>query len=182
MQDLWTIGHSTRSFFDFLEILSAHQIRALVDVRRYPLSRRHPHFNTETLQKSLTACDIEYRLLSGLGGRRKPRPDSVNLGWRNESFRGYADYMQTEAFRHALESLLALASGARTAIMCAEAVPWRCHRSLIADAVVSQGWRVHHILSRDKVDGHILCPFATIDGGSLTYPGLTGPTNELSLF
>src|SRR6185295_18320904 len=160
----------------------AHHIRAVVDVRRYPVSRRHPHFNSDALQKGLASSDIEYRLLGGLGGRRKTQPDSVNLGWRNESFRGYADYMQTETFRHALQSLLSLASEAPTAIMCAEAVPWRCHRSLISDAVVSRGWRLHHILTHDRVDAHILCPFAKSDGDSLIYPGPDGPSDEPRLF
>jgi len=182
MKDLWTIGHSTRSFTDFFEILRAHQIRVLVDVRRYPVSRRHPQFNAEALREGLVDHGIEYRAMGGLGGRRKPQPDSVNLGWHNESFRGYADYMQTAAFQHALEPLLSLACQARTAILCAEAVPWRCHRSLIADAAVSQGWHVHHILTRDKADAHALCPFAKTEEGRVTYPGSGGPTKEPRLF
>ena len=162
-------------------MLRAHHIRAVVDVRRYPVSRRHPHFNTEALQKALAPHDIEYRLLGGLGGRRKTQPDSVNLGWRNESFRGYADYMQTETFRHALESLLSLASEAPTAIMCAEAVPWRCHRRLISDALIARGVEVLHILGPGHADPHELDPNARLlPGGRLLYAG--PPEEQRSLF
>ena len=182
LQDLWTVGHSTRSFPDFLALLHAGEIRVLVDVRRYPVSRRHPQFNMEALSTTLPDHGIEYRPMGDLGGRRKALPDSVNRGWRNESFRGYADYMQTDAFRQVLEDLLSLAAAARTAIMCAEAVPWRCHRSLISDAVVSRGWKVHHILSRDQVDPHTLCAFAKTDGSLLTYPAPDGTIREPRLF
>ena len=180
--ELWTVGHSTRSFADFLEMLHAQRIQLLVDVRRYPLSRRHPQFNADAIQHALQNSGIEYRPMAGLGGRRSPQPDSPNLGWRNASFRGYADYMQTEPFRLALASLVSAASQARTAVMCAEAVPWRCHRSLIADAVVSQGWRVLHILANHKVDVHALCSFARIDDGRVTYPRPQESDTESRLF
>ena len=180
--ELWTIGHSTRSFAEFLEMLHAQRIQVLVDVRRYPMSRRHPQFNAEALQQTLKGIGLEYRPMAGLGGRRSPQPDSPNVGWRNASFRGYADYMQTEPFRLALASLSSIASQARTAVMCAEAVPWRCHRSLIADAMTSQGWRVLHILAKDKVDAHSLCAFARIDDGRVTYPRSEESDPESRLF
>lgn len=180
--ELWTIGHSTRTFPDFLEILRSHDIRMLVDVRRYPVSRRHPQFNADALSRALTGSGIEYTALGDLGGRRKPQPNSINLGWRNDSFRGYADYMQTGSFQHALRALLSLASRVRTAILCAEAVPWRCHRSLIADSAVHLDWRVHHILTREKADAHTLCDFAQSDGDRLIYPPADASSKSLRLF
>lgn len=167
---LWTIGHSTRPIEEFIELLQTHGIRLLVDVRTLPYSRRNPQFNTDALAESLVQAGLQYQHLPALGGRRKSRPDSVNLGWRNVGFRGYADYMQTDEFWRALEELMALGEKAPTAIMCAEAVPWRCHRSLIADALVTRGWTIQHILSTAGVHPHQLTPFAKIQNGALTYP------------
>src|SRR5436853_4555734 len=144
---LWTIGHSTRPMEGFIGLLHAHGIHLLVDVRTIPYSRRNPQFNTGALAESLLQACLQYQHLPTLGGRRKSRPDSMNLGWRNASFRGYADYMQTDRFRGALEDLMAYGKERATAIMCAEAVPWRCHRSLIADALVRRGWTVRHVLT-----------------------------------
>jgi uncharacterized protein (DUF488 family) len=167
---LYTIGHSTRTNEAFLELLLAHRIAKLVDVRTIPRSRRHPHFNRETLARSLAEASIEYRHAPALGGLRRPRRDSINTGWRNASFRGYADHMQTPEFEQALEALMAGAPRERTAIMCAEAVPWRCHRSLIADALLAGGIRVAHIMTGERVEPHALTRFARVDGTRVTYP------------
>ena len=168
--DLWTIGHSTRPFDEFLVLLQAHGVRRLVDVRTVPHSRHNPQFDTKALAKSLKAAGISYVHQPELGGLRKPAKNSINAGWRNGNFRGYADYMQTEAFRTALSTLSAPSRRIRTAIMCAEAVPWRCHRSLIADALTVRGWTVRHILSKTKADRHRLTPFAVVDQDRITYP------------
>jgi uncharacterized protein (DUF488 family) len=167
---LWTIGHSTRPIDDFITLLNAHGVRQLVDVRTVPKSRHNPQFNTDALARSLAGIGICYRHTAGLGGLRKPRRDSINTGWRNESFRGYADYMQTEAFWESLDQLIAESRQLKTAIMCAEAVPWRCHRSLIADALVSRGWEVRHLMSITKADPHRLTSFAAIENGLIRYP------------
>ena len=169
-QEIWTIGHSTRSIEAFISLLHAHGITLLVDVRLMPYSRRHPQFNKEALGLSLERAGVRYAAMGGLGGRRTARPDSINLGWRSEGFRGYADYMQTEPFRQALEDLMHLAKATPAAIMCAEAVPWRCHRSLISDALVAKGWTVRHILAPQRADQHSLTPFARVEGGAVTYP------------
>lgn len=169
-QLLWTVGHSTRPIAEFIELLQAHGIQLLVDVRTIPYSRRNPQFNTDTLADSLVKASLQHQHLPALGGRRRSRPDSVNLGWRSAGFRGYADYMQTAPFWQSLEELMKLATATTTAIMCAEAVPWRCHRSLIADALVSRGWTVRHILTSAKADPHTLTPFAKLENGRLTYP------------
>jgi len=176
---VWTLGHSTRPIDEFIGLLRAHQIRLLVDVRTVPRSRYNPQFNTDTLAQSLRDAGIRYRHLSALGGLRKPKKDSINDGWRNTSFRGYADYMQTDEFLDALEVLMAESRLQPTAIMCAEAVPWRCHRSLIADALVIRGWDSRHIMSETKADPHQLTSFARLEKGSLTYPK---PTDPPSLF
>ena len=176
---LWTLGHSTRPIDEFIGLLRAHQISLLVDVRTIPRSRYNPQFNTETLAQSLRDAGIQYRHLPELGGLRKPKNDFVNDGWRNASFRGYADYMQTEAFHRAIDALIALGSQENTTVMCAEAVPWRCHRSLIADALVSRGWSVWHIMSPEKATPHVLTSFAHFEKGALTYPK---PTDSPSLF
>ena len=165
-----TVGHSTHPVKDFIHILEAHNIRRLVDVRTIPRSRRNPQFDRENLPGSLRAAGIEYRHLPGLGGLRHPRKDSVNAGWRNASFRGYADYMQSPEFRESLNDLIELASGVPTAIMCAEAVPWRCHRSLIADALVARGIPAMEILSATKSQPHALTSFAQVEGQQVTYP------------
>ena len=165
-----TIGHSTRTIEEFVSMLEAHGVELLVDVRSIPKSRRVPQFNSDALAASLQAQGIEYLHLKNLGGRRHSRKDSVNLGWRNASFRGYADYLATDEFREGLERLLQLARTKRAAIMCAEALPWRCHRSLIGDALLLQGVRVEDILSTTLRRAHELTSFARVDGGNIVYP------------
>ena len=167
---VFTVGHSTLPIERFLGLLSAYGIEQLADVRTVPRSRRNPQFNAETLGESLRAAGITYVPLRELGGLRKPRADSPNMAWRNESFRGYADYMQTEQFGHGLERLIELSTGRRTAIMCAEAVPWRCHRSLVADALAVRGIGVVEILSETSYRSHGLTSFAHVDGTVVTYP------------
>jgi uncharacterized protein (DUF488 family) len=174
-----TVCHSTRPIGEFTDLLRAHEICLLVDVRTIPRSRYNPQFNTDTLAQSLREAGLQYRHLPELGGLRKPKNDSLNNGWRNTSFRGYADYMQTEEFQSALENLMAYGTDTRTAIMCAEAVPWRCHRSLIADALVSRGWDIRHIMSPEKATPHVLTSFAHLEKDTLTYPN---PTDPPSLF
>ncbi len=165
-----TVGHSTHPIEEFIGILRAHGIRRLVDVRTIPRSRRNPQFSRENLPASLETAGIEYLHLPGLGGLRHARKDSVNTGWRNASFRGYADYMQTPEFGQNLDHLIQAASEAPTAIMCAEAVPWRCHRSLIGDALAARGIPVVDILSASKSQPHVMTPFAKVDGLKLSYP------------
>jgi uncharacterized protein (DUF488 family) len=168
-----TVGHSLHSIDDFIATLQAHGIRQLVDVRTMPRSRRVPHFNRDALSTSLHGADIVYRHMPGLGGLRHTKPASINTGWRNASFRGYADYMQTMEFRENVDKLIELASVAPTAIMCAEAVPWRCHRSLIADALVARGIQAMEILSAKQSRPHTLTPFAQVNGIEVTYPAAT---------
>jgi uncharacterized protein (DUF488 family) len=168
---LWTIGHSTRPIDEFVSLLKAHGVQRLVDVRTVPRSRHNPQFNTETLAQNLARAGIHYRHSGNLGGLRKPKKDSINMGWRNASFRGYADYMQTEEFKRALDELMAESRLQHTAIMCAEAVPWRCHRSLVADALVTRDWEVRHIMSEAKADQHRLTSFAAVKNGLLCYRG-----------
>jgi uncharacterized protein (DUF488 family) len=156
----------------FLEVLAAHGIRQLVDVRTIPKSRRHPHFGQDQLAPSLEQHGIRYIHLPGLGGLRHARKDSLNTGWKNASFRGYADYMQTPAFAENLSKLIEIAAGGPTVIMCAEAVPWRCHRSLIADALTARGIEVEHILTATSRKAHKYTPFARVNGASVTYPAL----------
>ena len=166
-----TIGHSTRTLDALIEILTAHGVATLVDVRTVPRSRRNAQFNRDTLPASLGAATIAYAHLPALGGHRKPRPDSINAAWRNPGFRGYADHMQTPEFAAGLDALLALARAAgTTAIMCAEAVPWRCHRSLIADALTARGIRVEHLLGVKRAEPHVLTSFARVSGSRVTYP------------
>ncbi len=170
---VFTIGHSTRPLEEFLALLRAHGITQLADVRTVPKSRRHPHFAGDALARSLAAAGIAYRHFAGLGGLRKPRRDSRNAGWRNDSFRGYADYMATDEFERALGELIEWSGGGPTAIMCAEAVWWRCHRQLVADALVARGVDVRHITSAAPAQAHQLTAFARVDAaGRLTYPGL----------
>ena len=159
-------------------MLRVYGIRQLVDVRTIPRSRHNPQFNLESLRASLSAAGIAYRHMPGLGGLRHARRDSINTGWRNASFRGYADYMQTSEFRANLDELIAFSSEAPTAIMCAEAVPWRCHRSLIADGLVVRGIEVREILSASKSQLHTLTPFAKVDGTEVSYPA-SGESNNL---
>jgi uncharacterized protein (DUF488 family) len=177
-----TVGHSTRPIGEFTNLLGAHEICLLVDVRTVPRSRYNPQFNTDTLAQSLREAGLQYRHLPELGGLRKPKNDSLNNGWRNTSFRGYADYMQTDEFQRALEELMAYGTDMKTAIMCAEAVPWRCHRSLIADALVTHGWEVRHILSQVKADEHWLTSFAVIDRTTVVYPQPVDPLDPPRLF
>ena len=165
-----TIGHSTRPIEEFVRMLVAHGIRQVVDVRTIPRSKRNPQFNRENLPASLEPVHIGYRHMPGLGGLRHPRKDSTNTGWRNASFRGYADYMQTPEFDENLNDLIQLASKAPSAIMCAEAVPWRCHRSLIADALLARGVPVLEIVSLTKIQPHAMTPFAKVVGRQVTYP------------
>jgi uncharacterized protein (DUF488 family) len=172
---LWTVGHSTRPLEDFIGLLHAQAIALLVDVRITPYSRRHPQFNTDALKQTLEAAGIAYRHFPVLGGRRKSLPDSINLGWKNASFRGYADYMQTAEFWRGLDELMACGRSGPTAVMCAEAVPWRCHRSLIADALVANGWEVRHILGQGQAKPHELTRFAQAHKGRLTYPTPADP-------
>jgi uncharacterized protein (DUF488 family) len=167
---IWTIGHSTRPIEDFIAALQGHGIRLLVDVRTFPGSKRYPQFNKETLAESLNAQGIRYEHLPELGGRRKPKADSRNTAWRNASFRAYADYMETEEFRKGIERLLDLANEfGETAIMCAEAVWWRCHRSLISDYLKVRGIDVMHILDANKAEPHPFTSAAHIVDGKLSY-------------
>lgn len=167
---VFTIGHSRRSIVEFTDLLHAYGIHCLVDIRSVPRSRHNPQFNADALEESLVRVGIDYQPLTGLGGLRHPRRDSGNTGWHNDGFRGYADYMQTPAFAQALEVLLQLRTKTRSAIMCAEAVPWRCHRSLVADALLVRGVDVIHILSASSYRRHSLTSFAKVDGLQLSYP------------
>jgi len=171
---IWTIGHSTRTFDEFASLLRAHEITRLADIRTIPQSRRHPHFGREALDAGLRAAGIEYRHFPDLGGLRKPRPDSHNNAWKNASFRGYADYMDTPAFSSGVEELLRFgAEPWRAAVMCAEAVWWRCHRMLLADALRARGVEVQHILSDAPAAPHRLTPFAQVlPDGQVSYPGV----------
>ena len=168
-----TIGHSTMPIDRFVEILQAHQVTRLVDVRTIPRSRHNPQFNRDTLPESLNAYGIGWTHMQSLGGLRRPRPDSPNSGWRNVSFRGYADYMQTADFEHGLAALIRAAGRDQIAIMCAEAVPWRCHRSLIADALTVRGIPVWHVIGSAGTGAakpHSLTPFAQVQGVQISYP------------
>jgi len=167
-----TIGHSTRSIEEFIRLLEMNGVDQLADIRTIPRSRHNPQFNLESLSASLKEAGVSYQHLPLLGGLRSARSDSVNTAWRNSSFRGFADYMQTPEFEQGLERLIELASKAPAAIMCAEAVPWRCHRSLVADALVARGIAVQHIQSASGVQPHSLTPFAKVEGVRVTYPGL----------
>jgi uncharacterized protein (DUF488 family) len=169
---IFTIGHSTHPIETFLEMLAAHQVEQVADVRTIPKSRHNPQFCGEALSQELARHGIGYVHLPGLGGLRHARKDSINTGWKNASFRGYADYMQTPQFDESLRELIALAQPRRTAIMCAEAVPWRCHRSLIADALLARGIAVEDIMSKTSRKQHTLTPFAKVEGEVVTYPGL----------
>jgi len=164
-----TIGHGTHPIDEFVRMLKAHGVELLADVRTVPRSRHNPQFNREAIPEPLKAAGIDYVHLPGLGGLRKPRPDSVNTGWKNLSFRGYADYMQTPEFGAALAQLIELSRARPAAIMCAEAVPWRCHRSLIADALTVRGIPVEHIMTATSRKPHKLTPFASADGDKIIY-------------
>jgi uncharacterized protein (DUF488 family) len=167
---IFAVGHSTRGAEEFVALLRHHGVRRLADVRTLPGSKKVPQFNKEALEPVLVEVGIAYVHLKSLGGLRKPRADSENAGWRNKSFRGYADYMQAPEFERGLEELIELALERPTAIMCAEAVPWRCHRSLIADALVVRGHEVVHVFSKTKAEPHRLTAFARVDGARVSYP------------
>ncbi|MGE0009059.1 MAG: DUF488 family protein [Parvibaculaceae bacterium] len=167
---IFTVGHSTLAIGDFVALLKAYGVEQLADIRTIPRSRHNPQFNDDALAESLAAGHIAYIAMPALGGLRHPRRDSPNGGWRNKSFRGYADYMQTGEFRDAVEHLVRIGREKRTAIMCAEAVPWRCHRSLVADALAVRGVPVVEILSGTNYRMHALTSFAKVDGASVTYP------------
>ena len=165
-----TIGHSTRTLEAFIVLLQAHGATRVVDVRTVPRSRHNPHFNKAALPSSLKKAGLSYVHLPGLGGLRHARRDSVNIGWRNASFRGYADYMQTPEFEQSLDELIQSANQERIVLMCAEAVPWRCHRSLIGDALLIRGVRTEDIMSATRRQVHALTPFAKVRGTTITYP------------
>jgi uncharacterized protein (DUF488 family) len=168
---IYTIGHSTRSSDELVALLRDHGVALLADIRRYPGSKRYPHFAAEALAASLPEQDIAYIHMPELGGRRKPLPDSPNMAWRNEQFRAYADYMATDEFRAAIDKLLAFANERTTAIMCAEAVPWRCHRNLVADEMTRRGIEVVHIIGTNSVKTHALNEHAVVEDDHLVYPG-----------
>lgn len=169
---IWTIGHSTRAQDVFLGLLDTHGVRAIADVRRFPASRRHPHFNADAMAHWLHEAGVGYVHVPDLGGRRVPDPGSRNTGLRNSSFRGYADYMSTAAFKYALERLLHRSREQPTAVMCAEAVYWQCHRMLLADALTARGVDVRHILDASKARPHRIHELARVEGGEVGYPGL----------
>jgi len=168
---IFTVGHSTRSLEELVEILRAHGVKRLIDVRTIPRSRHNPQFNRETLSQALHNRGLSYRHMKALGGLRHARPDSMNTGWRNTSFRGFADYMQTPLFNAALKKLLSLAEQKPSALMCAEAVPWRCHRSLIADALTARGYEVRDIMSVRSAKPHVVPAMARVHDQQVTYPG-----------
>jgi len=192
VKTVWTLGHSNRPLADFLALLQSQQIEHVADVRRFPGSRRHPHFGSDALAAALAKSGIAYTHFPALGGRRTQRglaghhrrngraesseqnvpvPLALNTGWRVPAFSAYADYMQTDEFARAFQELTALAQNTRTAIMCAEVLPWRCHRRLIADQFTANGWNVRDIIALNSVHEHTLPPFASVNNGRLTYPG-----------
>jgi uncharacterized protein (DUF488 family) len=172
-----TVGHSSRALESFRELLVAHNVKRVVDVRSIPRSRHNPQFNRETLPAELRGAGIGYVYLRKLGGLRRARRDSPNLGWRNASFRGFADYIGTADFEAGLRRLLKLVQEKRCALMCAEAVPWRCHRSIIADALLVRGISVQHILGSERLQAHSLTPFARVERTRITYPN-SSPTKS----
>jgi uncharacterized protein (DUF488 family) len=167
---IFTVGHSTRSIDEFIGLLRAHGVKGIADVRSIPMSRHNPQFNTDVLKQSLQREHISYKHIKTLGGLRHAKKYSINLGWRNASFRGFADYMATQEFSEGLEALTKIANKRETAIMCAEAVPWRCHRSLIADALTNKGWIVRDIMSSAVAARHRQTPFLKIRNRQLVYP------------
>lgn len=166
---VYTIGHSTRTLADLLDLLGVHDVAGVADVRRFPASRRHPRFGREALAASLAAAGLAYDWLPELGGRRPARPDSPHTAWRVAAFRGYADHMDSPEFAAGLARLLALAAHRPTAVMCAEAVPWRCHRQLLADALVARGVEVRHVVDRAPARPHRLSPLARVVGDRIVY-------------
>lgn len=170
MHTIYTIGHSTRPIEEFIELLGQHSITQLVDIRTIPKSRHNPQYGQEELSKSLESAEIEYLYFKALGGLRPASKNSTNDAWRNKSFRNYADYMQTDEFKQGLEELISAAEGKATAIMCAEAVPWRCHRSLVSDALLARDIPVCEIISATSAREHKLTSFAVVQGSEVTYP------------
>lgn len=166
---IYTVGHSTHTFEAFVALLEAVHVNQIADVRRFPASRRYPHFNREALETALGFQDIAYQWFAHLGGRRKANPHSHNTAWRNESFRGYADYMETAPFQAGLRALKAMAVTRVTALLCAESLWWQCHRGLIADALKAEGWDVRHILAPSKVETHPYTSAASVHNGLLSY-------------
>lgn len=179
MTTVYTIGHSTRPVEEFIELLQAQRIARLVDIRTIPRSRHNPQYEQEALSKSLKKANIDYVYMKELGGLRSSTKDSPNKAWRNKSFRNYADYMQTPEFTSGVENLMKLATDSTTAIMCAEAVPWRCHRSLVGDALLVRNVKVKDIISATSVNDHTLTSFAVVSGQRITYPAdETGDTKS----
>ncbi len=178
---VFTIGHSTRTMEEFVEILLTYGITLVVDVRSVPRSRHNPQFNKEAMPDHLKHYGIKYTHLPDIGGLRHPKPNSVNNAWKNASFRGYADYMQTQEFTDALLKIVALARENRLTLMCAEALPWRCHRSLISDALVVRHVKVLHIISKTSTIPHELTEFAHVEGTRITYPLYTKETTQRTL-
>lgn len=172
-----TLGHSTLDLDAFLRLVAAHRIAGIVDIRRFPASRRHPHFAGEALARALAAAGVIYDWLPELGGRRTPRPDSPHVAWRVAGFHGYADHMETQEFARGLARLLELAAVRSSAVLCAEAVPWRCHRRLLADALLVCGVEVRHVVGPEAAGPHRLTDFARVDRGRLVYDG--GATHRL---
>ena len=167
---VFTIGHSTRTIDEFIRLITAHGVGRVIDIRTIPRSRHNPQFNRPEFSLSLRGAGLRYTHVPGLGGLRHPRPDSPNTGWRNAGFRGYADYMQTAAFTRSLDRCIELAKASQVVLMCAEAVPWRCHRSLVADALIVRGIGVSEITSGVRTRPHTLTPWAVVDGIRITYP------------
>lgn len=170
MELVCTIGHSNRPIEEFMDLLRQNEIACVLDIRTVPKSRHNPQFGQDVLPATLAAAGIEYRHMAGLGGLRHARKDSPNGAWRNASFRGYADYMQTDEFAENVAAVVALARTTRCVLMCAESVPWRCHRSMVADALTVRGVRVEHIIGKQKRRPHALTPFARVDDTRITYP------------
>jgi uncharacterized protein (DUF488 family) len=180
MPTLWTIGHSIRPWDAFVAMLREAELTAVADVRRFPASRRHPHYSREAMAQALPALGIEYLPMPELGGRRRPRPDSANTAWRSEAFRGYADYMQTPQYAAARDHLMDVATVQRTAVMCAEAVWWRCHRGLISDDLKARGWQVIHLSALGRSEEHPFTSAAHIDdAGRLDYAAASALQSEL---
>ena len=177
MNRVWTVGHSNHPIEAFLAILGAHRIERVIDVRRFPVSRKWPRFDAGNLAKSLPAAGIDYAGMPELGGRRKPLPDSPHVAWRSDAFRGYADFLDTPEFAQRLDETMALARERRSALMCAEALPWRCHRSILADAFLARGWEVLEIVNEREPRPHELPEFARLEGERVIYDRAQ---NELS--
>jgi uncharacterized protein (DUF488 family) len=173
---IFTIGHSTRPLDEFIHLLRSHGVERVIDIRTIPRSRHNPQFNGDTLGPALRAARIVYVQLKKLGGLRHAKADSKNLGWHNASFRGFADYMQRSEFEVGLVGAIRLAEEKPSALMCAEAVPWRCHRSMVADALTVRGFTVEHIMSESKLQAHKLTSFARVRGMVITYPSENGQT------